>query len=101
LYILPIGGWSLYHTNFTAFSPSITAKVLYILFFTSFLVYLLNSYAVKKAGPTLAGLYIYLQPVLATIIAVFLGTDHLTPTKTLLMAFIMGGVYLATRFSPK
>jgi drug/metabolite transporter (DMT)-like permease len=101
LYMLPIGGWSLYHTNFTAFSPSITAKVLYILFFTSFLVYLLNSYAVKKAGPTLAGLYIYLQPVLATIIAVFLGTDHLTPTKTLLMAFIMGGVYLATRFSPK
>jgi drug/metabolite transporter (DMT)-like permease len=101
LYMLPIGGWALYHTQFANFTPSISAKVVYILFFTSFLVYLLNSYAVKKAGPTLAGLYIYLQPVLATIIAMMLGTDQLTLSKTLLMVSIMGGVFLATRFSPK
>lgn len=101
LYMLPIGGWALYHTQFANFTPSISAKVVYILFFTSFLVYLLNSYAVKKAGPTLAGLYIYLQPVLATIIAMMLGTDQLTHSKTLLMVSIMGGVFLATRFSPK
>ena len=101
LYLLPVGGWALYHTQFGSFTPSITAKVIYILFFTSFLVYLLNSYAVKKAGPTLAGLYIYLQPVLATIIAVMLGTDQLTLSKGLLMLSIMGGVFLATRFSPK
>jgi len=101
LYMLPIGGWALYNTPFYTFTLSISAKVVYILFFTSFLVYLLNSYAVKKAGPTLAGLYIYLQPVLATIIAMMLGTDTLTPTKALLMISIMGGVFLATRFSPK
>ncbi|MEK0440390.1 MAG: hypothetical protein RLZZ504_1306 [Bacteroidota bacterium] len=101
LYLLPVGGWALYHTQFGSFTPSITSKVIYILFFTSFLVYLLNSYAVKKAGPTLAGLYIYLQPVLATIIAVMLGTDQLTLSKGLLMLSIMGGVFLATRFSPK
>lgn len=101
LYMLPVGGWSLYHTNFSTFTPSISAKVVYILVFTSFLVYLLNSYAVKKAGPTLAGLYIYLQPVLATVIAVILGTDQLTLTKAMLMFSIMGGVFLATRFSPK
>lgn len=101
LYLLPVGGWALYHTQFGSFTPSITAKVIYILFFTSFLVYLLNSYAVKKAGPTLAGIYIYLQPVLATIIAVMLGTDQLTLSKGLLMLSIMGGVFLATRFSPK
>jgi drug/metabolite transporter (DMT)-like permease len=75
--------------------------VIYILFFTSFLVYLLNSYAVKKAGPTLAGLYIYLQPVLATAIAILLGTDQLNLAKATLMLIIMAGVFLATRFSPK
>jgi drug/metabolite transporter (DMT)-like permease len=101
LYMLPVGGWALLNTDFSAFTPSISAKVGYILFFTSFLVYLLNSYAVKKAGPTLAGLYIYLQPVLATFIAMLLGTDHLNATKALLMISIMGGVFLATRFSPK
>ena len=101
LYMLPVGGWALYHTNFETFTPSISAKVVYILFFTSFLVYLLNSYAVKKAGPTLAGLYIYLQPVLATVIAMLLGTDILTASKALLMVMIMTGVFIATRFSPK
>jgi hypothetical protein len=30
-----------------------------------------------------------------------LGTDQLTLSKTLLMVSIMGGVFLATRFSPK
>jgi len=101
LYMLPIGGWALLHTDFQAFTPNVTAKVVYVLFFTSFLVYLLNSYAVKKAGPTLAGLYIYLQPVMASIIAVLLGADTLTVTKVATMTLIMGGVFLATRFSPK
>lgn len=101
LYMLPFGLIALIHTNFAAFTPQITSKVVYVLFFTSFLVYLLNSYAVKKAGPTLAGLYIYLQPVMATIIAVLLGTDQLSLQKATLMFIIMGGVFLATRFSPK
>ena len=101
LYMLPIGGMALMHTDFHAFTPNVTAKVVYVLFFTSFLVYLLNSYAVKKAGPTLAGLYIYLQPVMASIIAVLLGADTLTVTKVATMTLIMGGVFLATRFSPK
>jgi drug/metabolite transporter (DMT)-like permease len=99
--MLPIGGLALLHTDFQAFTPNITTKVVYVLFFTSFLVYLLNSYAVKKAGPTLAGLYIYLQPVMASIIAVLLGADTLTVTKVATMTLIMGGVFLATRFSPK
>jgi drug/metabolite transporter (DMT)-like permease len=99
--MLPIGGLALLHTDFQAFTPNVTAKVVYVLFSTSFLVYLLNSYAVKKAGPTLAGLYIYLQPVMASIIAVLLGADTLTVTKVATMTLIMGGVFLATRFSPK
>lgn len=49
LYMLPIGGLALMHTDFYSFTPHVTAKVVYILFFTSFLVYLLNSYAVKKS----------------------------------------------------
>ena len=101
LYMLPIGGMALLQTDFHAFTPNVTAKVVYVLFFTSFLVYLLNSSAVKKAGPSLAGLYIYLQPVMASIIAVLLGADTLTVTKVATMTLIMGGVFLATRFSPK
>ena len=42
LYMLPIGGLALMHTDFYSFTPHVTAKVVYILFFTSFLVYLLK-----------------------------------------------------------
>ncbi len=101
LFMLPVGIIPLFHTNFSSIPSDIYAKISYILFFTSFLVYLLNAFAVKKAGPTLAGIYIYLQPVLAAIIAVVLGTDILTPLKASLIVTIMFGVWIATRNSPK
>lgn len=101
IFMFPIGISALLHTSFSNIPQDIYAKIAYILFFTSFLVYLLNAFAVKKAGPTLAGLYIYLQPVLAAIIAVILGTDHLSPLKAGLIITIMAGVWIATRNSPK
>ncbi len=101
LFMAAIGGlFHLSKTNCNVFPQPIVLKIIYILFFTSFLVYLLNAYAVKKAGPTLAGLYIYLQPVLAAIIALILGTDHLTITRLLQIMLIMISVWSATRFSP-
>ena len=66
----------------------------------SLFLFAFNAYAVKKAGPTLAGLYIYLQPVLAAIIALILGTDHLTSTRIFQIGLIMISVWSATRFSP-
>lgn len=101
IYLLPIGAMALIHTDFSAFTPNITAKVAYILFFTSFLVYLLNSYALQKSGPSLSGLYIYLQPVLASIIALILGTDSLSSHKIILMILIILSVFVATKYSPK
>ncbi len=85
----------------TAHMPNtIFWKIAYTLVFVSFLVYLLNTYAVKKAGPTLAGIYIYLQPVLATAIALFLGRDELSWTKSACMVLVLIGVWIAKENSP-
>lgn len=101
LFMASIGGLTdLGNTQLTQIPQAIAFKIAYILFFTSFLVYLLNAYAVKKAGPTLAGLYIYLQPVLASGIALILGTDQLSTLRITQMILIMAGVWTATRFSP-
>jgi drug/metabolite transporter (DMT)-like permease len=75
-------------------------KIAYTLIFVSFLVYLLNTYAVKKAGPTLAGIYIYLQPVLAAIIALTLGRDEMSLEKSICMALVLMGVWFAKENSP-
>lgn len=101
MYITPIGLLSFCNTNFQNIPSDIWLKIAYILIFTSFLVYLLNAYAVKKAGPTLAGLYIYLQPLLATIIAFLLQTDQISLKKICLIVAILSGVFVATKFTPK
>jgi drug/metabolite transporter (DMT)-like permease len=43
----------------------------------------------------LVGSYIYLQPVIASIIAIALQRDELNLTKFLCMLFVFAGVYLA------
>ncbi len=101
LYITPVGLIPLLNTHPSTIPEHIWLKIGYILVFTSFLVYLLNAYSVKKAGPTLAGLYIYLQPLLATIIAFILQTDHISIYKIILILAVLSGVYTATKFTPK
>ena len=61
-----------------------------------FLAYLLNTYALKDLSPSVVSMYIYTQPFLATLFAVFLGKDSLTPTKILSAVFIIAGVYLVS-----
>lgn len=101
LFITPLGIQSVWNTSYQTIPTDIWIKIGYILFFTSFLVYLLNAFAVKKAGPTLAGLYIYLQPILATFIAFLLNTDEISWQKLSLMLLVLIATFTATRFTPK
>jgi drug/metabolite transporter (DMT)-like permease len=101
LFITPVGLNSVFNTSFQSIPNAIWLKIAYILFFTSFLVYLLNAFAVKKSGPTLAGLYIYLQPILATFIAFLLNTDEISVQKIILMLLVLLATFTATRFTPK
>ncbi|MEJ7665777.1 MAG: EamA family transporter [Hymenobacter sp.] len=51
----------------------------------------------KYASPALLGVYIYLQPVLAVLIAVALGKDHLSWGKAGQAALIFLGVWLVSK----
>lgn len=64
---------------------------------TTVLTYLFNIYALKQLSPSTIGAFIYLQPVLATLIAVLAQVDTLTPIRILAAIFIFTGVYLSTR----
>ena len=61
---------------------------------------MLNIYALKRLRTSTVGFYIYLQPVLATIIALILGSDKLDAIKILASLIIFTGVYLVGR-NPK
>lgn len=46
--------------------------------------------------PTVAGMYNYVQPLVASIVAVCWGMDTFNLTKILSVVLIFGGVYLVT-----
>lgn len=96
IYIAPLGALPLWATDFSAIPGDIWLKIGYVLFFTSFLVYLLNTYGIKHASGSLVGIYIYLQPLLATIIAILLGRDEITSEKVMYGLMIIMGVWLVS-----
>ncbi len=70
-----------------------------IIFCGTFLAYLFNVYGIKILGASMAGTYIYSQPVFAAAIAiVFLG-EELSLYKIIAAIFIFAGVYLANKTS--
>ncbi|MBK8522496.1 MAG: DMT family transporter [Chitinophagaceae bacterium] len=63
----------------------------------TFLAYLFNLYGIKMLGPSVAGFYIYTQPVFAALIAMFFLHEQLTLYKIFAAALIFSGVYLANK----
>lgn len=96
IYMLPVGFNDIRAVEWHAWSTDVWLGVGFVVVATTFLAYLLNTYALKDLSPSVVSMYIYTQPFLATLFAVFLGKDTLTPTKILSAVFIIIGVYLVS-----
>ncbi len=63
----------------------------------TFLAYIFNVYGIKMLSASMAGTYIYSQPVFAVIIAVFFLKEPLELYKIAAAGLIFAGVYLANK----
>ena len=63
---------------------------------STFLSYILVIVGQRLLRPTVAGMYNYVQPLVASIVAVCWGMDTFNLTKILSVVLIFGGVYLVT-----
>lgn len=63
----------------------------------TFLAYLFNVYGIKVLGASVAGAYIYIQPVFATIIAMIFLKENLEVYKILAAVLIFTGVFLCNK----
>jgi drug/metabolite transporter (DMT)-like permease len=97
IYVLPIGMPDMLAVNWSSLSAHTLFAMAFVVVATTFLAYLLNTYALKALSSSVVSMYIYLQPFLATIIAIYLGKDELTPLKIVSGLLIICGVYLAGR----
>jgi drug/metabolite transporter (DMT)-like permease len=96
IFIIPIGFNQLMNVNWESFTPTAYGLLFFVIFFTTFLAYLLNVYALKELSPAVVSAYIYLQPVLTAIIAIGTGNDSISVTKVFSALLIFTGVYLVS-----
>ena len=101
LYVLPFGYTELLDVDWVSFPTIIIWEVLFVVVCTTVIAYLLNSSALKLLNPSTVSIYIYLQPVLATLFAIFRGSDSLDEMKIIAAVIIFVGVYLVSVRSVK
>ncbi|MCO4293418.1 DMT family transporter [Solitalea sp. MAHUQ-68] len=94
--VFPFGIGDLLKVDWAHIPFSIWLSIAFVVVCTTFLTYLLNGWALKYVNSSVVGAYIYLQPVLASIIAIGLGKDELTIQKLIFAAMIFSGVYLVS-----
>lgn len=97
LMVLPFGWQELQAVNWTIMPVAIYWKIGFVVVFSTFLTYLLNLLSMKELTPSTVAVFIYLQPLFATIFAIALGKDTLSPVKIISATLIFAGVYLVTQ----
>ncbi len=98
--VLPFGIPQLKQTAWQTFTLHVWLAIAYVLCCTTVLAYLLNVWAMRSVTPTVVGIYVYLQPVLATAIALMLGKDLLAWPKVVAGILIFLGVWLVSMPTP-
>ena len=98
VYVLPFGFNEFRHIDWVALPIGIWRDILFVVIGSTFLAYVLNTYALRALSPAVVSIYIYLQPFLATLIAVFYyHNDELDGRKIVSGILIIVGVYLVSR----
>lgn len=97
LFVFPFGFSQAMAVDWAAMPFQIVMVIAFVLFFVTFMTYLLNGVALTVVSPAVVGAYIYLQPVLTALIAVIGGHDRLTLSMLISSLLIFAGVYLVSK----
>ncbi len=97
LFVIPFGVSELTEVQWHLMPTSIYLKVGFVVLFTTCITYLFNLFALSKLKPTTVSVFIYLQPVIASIYALIVGSDSLSVVKIAATLLIFLGVFLVTK----
>lgn len=94
--VLPFGWSQFTAVDWIIVPTDIYWKIGFVVVISTFLTYLLNLLSMKELKPTTVAVFIYLQPLFATVFAISLGKDTLSLVKIGSALLIFTGVYLVT-----
>ena len=95
--ILPFCFVQFMETDFNAFSNIAWMNITIICVLGTFLAYIFNVYGIKHLGASIAGAYIYIQPVLAAIIAIIFLGESINLQKIFAGLMIAAGVFISNK----
>lgn len=93
---IPFSANDLMNVSWADIPLSQVGEIAFIVVGGTFFSYMLIIVGQKILRPTVAGMYNYVQPVVACAVAVYWGMDSFNFVKIIAVAFIFGGVYLVT-----
>lgn len=73
------GGKDLFNTDFSLLNTSSIIAIVYVVLGATVMTYYLNLWAVKRVQPTRVAMYIFLQPVVASVLAIVFRDEVITP----------------------
>jgi drug/metabolite transporter (DMT)-like permease len=97
LLVFPFGFRQVAAVEWSAFTGAVWGSVLFVLIATTFLAYLFNTYGLLHLSPSVVSFYIYIQPVVATLISVAVIREGVTVEQIIACIMIFTGVYLVNR----
>lgn len=100
-FVAPFGLPDLLEVSWFTMPTDIYLKAGFVVLFTTCITYLFNLYGLTKLKPTSVSVFIYLQPVIATVYALITGSDSLNIVKIFSTIIIFLGVYLVTSQTKK
>ncbi len=98
--VLPFGYGEVMQVPWSSLTPMLWAGIAYVVIATTFIAYLLNTIALDTLSPSSVSIYIYLQPLFTTVVALFSGNQPVTPVHIVSALLIFAGVYLVSRSAP-
>lgn len=95
--VIPFGFADTMAVDWSTFETIHWSALIFVIFFTTFLAYLLNTFSLKELSPSVVSYYIYIQPIFATLISMLLFNESLKWIQIVSCLLIFSGVWLVTR----
>lgn len=96
---LPIAFPDLMQVQWDQLPLDAIGAILFVVICTTFLTYLFNIFALTQLKASTVSAFVYIQPLIGILFALFMGKDDLTIVKIIATIFVLVGVYLASRKS--
>lgn len=100
LFVVPTFWGDFVQTDFATLSSKVWCELGYLLILGTVVGTFLVYYGLQGVSATTSGIYKYVQPIVATAIALYWGQDHLTVFTIISALLIFTGVYFMIRPTP-